>query len=321
MFDWQHEAERLVTQLGSERIRDAVNTLSNAYREGRNTRAARLDDEALIAAYLSVRFPATRAANLSVAKAIVQTLASRLPDSQWTPASLLDLGAGCGAGALAFSEIWPGLARITALERLPAMVELGKQILPEATWQTGNFDTPATFAPHDVVLLSYSLGESDKFPLAAAWQAATQLLVIVEAGTPKGFETILRARKELLSAGASLLAPCPADEKCPAAGVDWCHFSARLNRSALHRRLKGGTLGYEDEKFSYLAAWRGALPVGAPRIIRHPVTHPGRIDLELCEAPARGVLTVTKRYPKLFKIARKLDWGDGYILEKNSGGS
>ena len=58
---------------------------------------------------------------------------------------------------------------------------------------------------------------------------------------------------------------------------DWCHFAARVNRSALHRRLKEGQLGYEDEKYSYVAAAATghlARPASG-RIVRHPVFRKG----------------------------------------------
>src|SRR6185312_799620 len=71
------------------------------------------------------------------------------------------------------------------------------------------------------------------------------------------FADLLRARGTLLDAGFRIVAPCPHDLDCPwATGSDWCHFPARLPRSARHRQVKGARLGWEDEKFSYVVAIR-----------------------------------------------------------------
>lgn len=304
------EADRLAAQLGSDKLRDAHDKLSGAYRDSRDTLSARLDGDALIAAYLAVRFPATLAAATSAARAVAQSIETRAGDLDFAPATLLDLGAGCGAGALALTEIWPSLETITSIEQIPAMVKMGKQILPAATWTTAAIESMAELPPHDVVLLSYALSEAKALPLERAWQAARNLLLIVEPGTPRGFETILDARTRLIAAGAAIVAPCPSHAACPAIAPDWCHFAARLNRSALHRRLKGGTLGYEDEKYSYLAAWRGPLTPGPMRVLRHPLIEPGRIQIEACQPPAQGTLIATKRDKDRFRVFRKLRWGD-----------
>lgn len=317
MFDWSDEAERLCTQLGIDKIREASVLLSTAYREARSTDSPRLSGDALLGAYLAVRFPATMAAALAASRAVALSIANRAGIPDYRPESLLDLGAGCGAGALALQEVWPTLNAVTAIEQLPAMVKTGRQLLPDATWRTATVESITEFLPHDIVLLNYALGETKALPIERAWQAARQLLLIVEPGTPHGFATILNARQRLLDAGASIVAPCPANAPCPAAGNDWCHFAARLNRSALHRRLKGGTLSYEDEKFSYLAAWRGSLTPGALRVIRHPLIEPGRIQVEVCAAPARGSMTGTKRDKERFRIFRKIRWGDE--LDRDAG--
>ena len=314
MFDWQQEAEILTNRYGTERMRAAIETLSEAYRAGRNTLAPRLDDQLLVAAYLAVRFPATYAANQSAGEAIAEAIATRSSLEDFAPESLLDLGAGCGAAALAATEQWPSIATVTAIEQMPAMVHVGKQVLPEAIWRTSKFEEIAELPVHDVVVCSYALGEgrSDTLLVEKAWKAAGQLLILIEPGTPRGFNWILGARTRLIELGASILAPCPTAAQCPAKDLDWCHFSARLNRSALHRRLKGGTLGYEDEKFSYVAAWRGDLAEGLPRVLRHPLIQPGRIETELCMAPERRRVVTTKRNKDGFKRARKLGWGDAF---------
>lgn len=322
MLDWEKEAEILVGRFGTERVRVAIESLSEAYRSGKGTKWPRLDGEILVAAYLAVRFPATLAANRAVLRALRQSLQTRGVQPEFVPESLLDLGAGCGAAILAAQEAWPGLRGVTAIEQIPAMVKMGKQLLPEVAWRTSALEAMEELPMHDVVMFSYSIGEDSGRAaaiLARAWKAAGSLLIVIEAGTPRGFATIDAARTQLIGLGASIAAPCSAAAACPARGVDWCHFAARLNRSAVHRRLKSGSLGYEDEKFSYVAAWRGELRTGAPRVIRHPLVQPGRIEVELCEAPLRGKVLTTKRSKGHFRQARKLAWGDEFILDADAG--
>jgi len=59
------------------------------------------------------------------------------------------------------------------------------------------------------------------------------------------------------------------------AGTDWCHMAARVERTSLHRRLKGAELPYEDEKFSYVIATRTPVDRAAARIIRRPDVQKG----------------------------------------------
>jgi ribosomal protein RSM22 (predicted rRNA methylase) len=313
MFDWLTEAETRAARHGAERMRAAVEALTIAYRSGQPTQHSRLDPELLATAYLAVRFPATLAANQQAASHLLAALASRAP-SVPAPGSLLDLGAGCGAATLAAQDAFPSLTTTTAIEPLPALAGLGRQLLPNAIWRLATFDKALPFAPHDLVWASYSLGELPHWQpiLAAAWQATTHMLVLLEPGTPHGASQIQAMRAFLLEAGAHILAPCPSDAVCPLPPNDWCHFAARLNRSSLHRRLKQGALGYEDEKFSWLAAVRTPLLAGAPRILRHPLIEPGRISLSLCTAPTLSPRVITKRDKAAFRLARKSSWGDTF---------
>lgn len=316
MFDWQQEAEQRYSRFGGERFRAAVDAISEAYRAGKSTSAPRLDDELLVSAYLAVRFPATFAANLAVCRAVVEAAGARLA-TPFQPTSLLDLGAGCAAGALAWKTHFDSIETISAVEQMPAMISMGRQVLPDAIWRNVRLETTTEFAAHDIVLLSYSYGESraDTHLLEKAWAAATQLLVLIEPGTPRGFAALLEARQRLIGVGANVLAPCPANEACPSrVAPEWCHFSTRLNRSALHRRLKGGTLSYEDEKFSYLVVTRAPVSAGLPRVTRHPLIEPGRITMELCTAPTRQQKYVTKKNKELFRVARKTEWGDTFDI-------
>jgi ribosomal protein RSM22 (predicted rRNA methylase) len=97
-----------------------------------------------------------------------------------------------------------------------------------------------------------------------------------------------------------------------AAVGDWCHFAARVDRTAEHRRLKDGELGYEDEKFSYLAFSKTPAAHAEARIVRHPQVHGGHIRLTLCTPEGLQSPTVTRSKKEAFRAARKAKWGDGW---------
>ncbi len=268
------------------------------------------------AAYLITRLPATYAA-CSAALAEIARLA--VP---FAPSSLLDMGAGPGTAAWAATEVWDSLREITLLENNREIAATGQRLakiaereaLRSATWNSSDIRS-TTLPEADLVILSYALGELDHASAAvdSAWKAARGMLVIVEPGTPRNFATLAPMRLQLIAHGGYLVAPCPHEKQCPMAiSGDWCHFASRLERSALHRQMKGGALGYEDEKFSYLAFSKGKDTAGKAdaRIVRHPLIHSGHIKLSLCEPDGLREQTVTRSQKAAFRAARRAKWGD-----------
>jgi ribosomal protein RSM22 (predicted rRNA methylase) len=83
-----------------------------------------------------------------------------------------------------------------------------------------------------------------------------------------------------------------------------------VERSSLHRRVKGGELGHEDEKFSYIALARDPVKLPDARIIRHPRHHPGLIEIETCTPEGLRSERIAKRDRDRFRAARKASWGD-----------
>jgi ribosomal protein RSM22 (predicted rRNA methylase) len=164
-------------------------------------------------------------------------------------------------------------------------------------------------APHDLVIAAYSLGEIQADLIARLWAAARVALVVIEPGTPRGTAAIAAMREQLLSMGAHMAAPCPAAMPCPLRDPDWCHFAARVERTSLHRRLKRAELGYEDEKFSYVAVVREPVEIFGARVLRHPQHRPGLIELELCTAAGTRHERISKRDKDRFRAARKTTWG------------
>jgi ribosomal protein RSM22 (predicted rRNA methylase) len=282
--------------VGFPALKRAAAALSDAYREGR---PARLTTEDAIAAYLVTRMPATYAAACKVL--------GELRDLPVT--SVLDIGAGTGAAALAAREYFPSANPLTLIERDPSLADVALEFLPGAAAMHADLAHMPAIPPHDLVIAGWSIGELSTPIAAELWEAARVALVIIEPGTPRGAEVIRSVREELLAAGARMAAPCPAAMPCPLRPPDWCHFAARVERSSLHRRIKGGTLGYEDEKYSYVALVREAVSLPDARVLRHPRHHPGLIELQLCTPRGIEDRRVTKRDRDAFRSARKAEWG------------
>jgi len=256
----------------------------------------------------------------------LEAVRNLLPDFQ--PESLLDLGAGTGAAVWAAAEAFDSLRQFSLIEQDFKLIELGRKLAQEsehtsfrsADWRLANLSSVKEFQPHDFAICSYALGEIDSAAaskvIKAAWQSAGNLLIVVEPGTTKGFATIRAVRDQLIEAGAFLVAPCPHANACPMPPdeTDWCHFSARFDRTQLHRRLKGGSLGYEDEKFSYIVASKQSVTPEAARVVRHPLRQPGFTQLQLCTPEGLQTVPITKRDKEAWKRARKTDWGDGFPI-------
>jgi ribosomal protein RSM22 (predicted rRNA methylase) len=276
-------------------------------------------EPALRVAYLAARLPATFAAVSRVLDE-VRRLAAEVEIN-----SLLDLGSGPGTALWATAEAWPSLERATVIEADAAWIEIGKRVaeqsehaaVREAQWVRHDLRSGLDLPHHDVVMIAYALGElptsAQESLLRRAIRVANKFLVVIEPGTVRGFGTIHGVRSALIAANTTILAPCPHRAICPlAAAGDWCHFSQRVARSSLHRQIKSGGLGYEDEKFSYIVAAKdGASPAEGSRIVRHPQKHSGHIQLTLCTPCGSAVRkTVSRADKEKYKLARRAEWGD-----------
>ncbi|OIK02363.1 rRNA methyltransferase [Streptomyces sp. MUSC 14] len=293
----------------------AVDRLIANYRGDTPTSAPILRDRADVAAYAAYRMPATFEAVRSALAAFADAA------GDWTPGSHVDVGGGTGAATWAVSATWPGGREVTVLDWAEPALALGRELaaanpaLRGARWQRARIGADLTLADTDLVTVSYvlnELAEPDRAALVDAAAAAAQAVVIVEAGTPAGYARVIEARDRLVRAGLRVVAPCPHSAACPIEpGRDWCHFSSRVSRSSLHRQVKGGTLPYEDEKFSYVAATRLPAAPAPARIVRRPQIRKGQVLLDLCEAEGRlDRTTVTKRHGDVYKAARDAEWGD-----------
>jgi ribosomal protein RSM22 (predicted rRNA methylase) len=281
-------------------LKKAAQALSERYRTGQTPYLRSRQDRH---AYLLTRYPATKAALHRVFQEI----------RSFPIQTLLDIGAGPGTSWEAAQETWDSLTGATFLERDRDFVEIGSQMTPDKVrWVTGDVSKQASFEVHDMVLFSYSWGEIlDLALLEIAWQATGKFLVIVEPGTPKGYQSMLKARDFCISKQGTVFAPCPHSKACPWQNTpEWCHFGVRLQRSTEHRLAKEGVLGFEDEKFSYVILSKQPLETSFSRLLKDPIRRKGHTLITLCTKNGIEQKTITKKDKEFYKKVNKLKWGD-----------
>ncbi|MBW5483546.1 small ribosomal subunit Rsm22 family protein [Streptomyces bambusae] len=296
----------------------AVERLIANYRGRTPTDAPVLRDRSDVAAYAAYRMPAT----FEAVRAALWALADAAPD--FSPASHVDVGGGTGAATWAVDSVWDGPRETTVLDWAEPALALGRElaassgspVLRRAQWRRAVIGTGLSLPDADLVTVSYVLGElteAARTAVVAEAARAARAVVVIEPGTPEGYLRIRAARDALIAAGLHVAAPCPHDGTCPiVVGEDWCHFSARVSRSSLHRQVKGGSLAYEDEKFSYVAAVRFPAGPAHSRVTRKPQIRKGLVLLDLCGPDGLTRETVTKRHGAAYRSARDAEWGDAW---------
>ena len=295
--------------------------LSERYRAPRTARDAPFAaGETQALAYAALIMPATYA---QLRGALAAT-AARIPG--WAPAAMLDLGSGPGTALWAAAAQWPSLRTLTAWEREPALITLGRDLarasqapaVRDARWEQVDLraverSNVRAFERCDLVVLGHVPNELDataqRHAVAEAWKLTAGLLLIVEPGTSAAFEVVRAARDQLLGLGAHTIAPCAHDQPCPLQG-DWCHFPQRLKRPDFQRRVREAPSEWEESKFSYAALAR--FPPTAPiwgRVIREPSSNKAYAEATISTASGVGRVRGLKRHRDAFRRVKELEWG------------
>lgn len=308
--------ERELERIPLADLQRAAAALSQRYRAETRDGRLHLDADLAVKAYLATRLPATFAA----VRTSLEAVAEALPD--FSPASLLDIGAGPGTALWAAADCWPSLGAAHMLEASLEARRVGAQLskqLPgiHTDWKSADVSiNVGEIEQADLVTMAYVLDELEPNAIPALisrlWSLATTL-VVVEPGTPAGWRRILAVREQLIQAGASIPAPCPHARPCPLLEPDWCHFARRVARSRIHRLAKGGDAPFEDEKYIFVAATRLPVATQPARVLAPPRQSKGRVELKLCQPDGHTEdLLVSKREGDAYRAARRVDWGDSF---------
>lgn len=307
---------RILEKHSLSALTKAAEEVSSRYRREGGQGNFQIKSEVEALSYLASRVPATYAANARVMAEI------RKHAADFSPKSILDIGAGPATACVAAGQYFETIQESRLIEPNIFLSQAGQDFfasfLRGAEWQNKNIESVSFDKVFDIVIASYVLNEvaPNKIDglIEKSWAACSGMMVIIEPGTPQGASIVQRVREFAMSNNIHILAPCPHSGECPLKDTSprWCHFAVRTSRSKLHKTLKGGDAGFEDEKFSYIVLSR--TPSIAPnyRLIGYPSGTKLR-ELQVCSPKGAETLQVSKSHP-LHKLSKKLDWGDGFDI-------
>jgi len=307
-LDWEKKIEDLCEGISLKELTSASARLTELYQSRVRKPLSSIEKMA----YLVARFPATFAVNYRVFEELQKWVDTSSINS------LLDLGSGPGTALMAALSASMDISQATLYERDKYFIEMSQRLLAsspvKAKWIHSDMRGKEPFPSHDLVIASYSLNElqeEEKWPLIERlWQATTSILILIEPGTSSDFESLKKIRRQLIARGGYLVAPCPHAQECPLSQGDWCHFGTRLERSSWHRKVKGGELNYEDEKYFYLIFSKIPQRRCQARVIKRTLKGKGFIKISLCKTESLENFTATKKNKDIYISFKKMDWGD-----------
>ena len=298
-------------------LKEAALNLSKRYMEKKRTGETFLRTELDTISYSVIRMPATYSA--------IRTCLEKIKElKDWKIESLLDIGSGTGAAEWAVNDVF-GINDITCLEREQDMRELSKKYFSysddfkNVEFIEADILNEKIKISKDLCVLSYMINELSKENrlnvIDKVVSCTNKVLLIVEPGTPEGFENVKMIRNHLYQKGYEIIAPCTGfNGRCDIKDDDWCASSVRVQRTRIHKYLKDAEIGFEDEKFSYIAinVSKENLHVDNKlrRILRHPKIQNGRIEVKTCKQGEITEEVITKKNKEEFKSLKKKKIGD-----------
>lgn len=308
--------------------------LSTKYRLNRlepNRHEVFIDGVDDVLGYLALRAPSTYA-QLSGA---MSNVAELLP--AWKPLSVLDIGSGPGTGVWAACEIWPSINEVICLERDSNFCRIGKEItqssfpdLVKMEWKLVDLSVtkPELNIQFDLVTIGSVLNEMESEQrsdiLEFAYKHCKGVLLVVEPGTPYGFDAITQSSTLLRSHQGRLLAPY-IDSSLPTTDHEPIGFAQKIVRPEFNRQIrqvqrkidnKGNkrllpASDWEEAKYGYVAL--SVIPpeiVASARLLANPKISKSYIELKILTKNGIETKRIFKKNKFSYKLAKKLKWGE-----------
>lgn len=297
----QEKIANLYSELKSVKLKQTQRNLTLKYKTETGESKSLIEDKNDSVLYAISRMPATYS--------VIATLLTQLTKQNLIQNfdSVIDVGSGTGAGYFAIKSLFENV-NISLFERDENMIEVFK-ILTDNLVQISQTDiiNENINAKADLVMTSYVLSEmkeQDRLKsVLKLLEMSQKYLLIIDTGTPRVYENMMKIKKLVQEKGYFVIAPC-LSEKCGLKN-DYCQFFARVERSSLMRQAKSGELSYEDEKYFYLLISKEMNENCVKRVIRRPIIKQNNIELSFCTKTGISREIFTKKNKELFKIAKK----------------
>lgn len=313
----EYAIEKETEKYNIKDLKEAALNLSKRYMEKKRTGETFLKTDLDTISYSVIRMPATYSA--------IRTCLEKIKElNDFEIKSLLDIGSGTGAAEWAVNDVF-GVNNIVCLEREQAMRELSKKYFSYSDdfknieFIDADIVNEKLNISKDLCILSYIINELSKENrlkvIDKVLSCTNKILLIVEPGTPEGFYNVKMIRDYLYEKGYEIIAPCTGfNGRCDIKEDDWCASSVRVQRTKVHKYLKDADVGFEDEKFSYIAinVSKNKLNIekNFKRILRHPKIQNGRIEVKTCMQGEIKEEVITKKNKEDFKALKKKKIGD-----------
>ena len=313
-------------------LKDISERISDKYMNEERSAKTLLSSKEDVVAYSLFRMPATYAAISKVFEYM-----NEIYDFKNELFSMVDIGSGTGSSQWASLDYFD-INDFYLLERDKNMIDLSKELfsinVENDRFKNINFyqkdflnlnDEEYKSLNKDLCITSYMINEftSDKKEdiINSLINLTGKVLVVIEPGTPEGFNNIKIVKKLAVEKGLKTIAPCVFyDGECNLPKDEWC--KVRVERSKIQKYIKSGSLGYEDEKFSYIVLVKEELynkikRNNKLRILRHPNISSGLVRLKVCDDTGKIFEDIiTKKDKDLFKEIKKKRMGDSYEKDK-----
>ena len=168
---------------------------------------------------------------------VLSEIRKRTENDDWSPKRLVDWGSGTASAAWAAKEVWPAIRHYVGLDEIRPMHILSTQLLEalrpalqtklhQTSFANPNLPSMSSSGEGEIAIAAYTLGDikhpdKRKHLVERMWDSEAEMIVLLDRGTPAGFQLIAEARAHLLKYAKNE-----------------CHIIAPVSGVATHSRIQ-----------------------------------------------------------------------------------